>query len=549
MQVKQFEKLTYVIKLPESYDTKKKYPLIFVMHGAGGRGDDVEVLKTNPYFRHTEKHSEFPFISVAPLCGENTWFDLFETLKSFIKHIYDIVSFVDNRQNKAILTLGVEYWTNMFIESLTYKLGDGGTFYPDMFGKIAYFYSDPSVTGSADYALLKNIYYDEFDDKCIVELFTSNGEFIEYEGAKTIRVDGTAYKGSQQANIRTDILNHGNGVPDMDDNLTIIQLIKFTLNDEGLLSAIDTEEEGGPANELEKERDLANAEFISSDGSNNLTGNGYLSNSTKVFVVSKDKINDEKGYVCSGPGALSGIEKINGKIFDMSDSYTPAAMIAYKSGATATANNMAVMFDSFSEGLNDEGDVVKIMTVYEANGTKQEYTCTKDVSRQEEGKTMEELHRGDLIRFSKDSQQQIARVSLIINYNQTSTRVVNGWGDGRFHDEYRDVLGVVTEVGGSQRVKVGILDSNNDVYTEDSIVADTSIAANVRDLYRTFIYALHPVNYGKTNFVVYDRAADEIYVTDESIMNEMIYDKTENPDVRIFLATNYSSTQRLFLFK
>ncbi len=97
MKINKYDKLTYITKFPENFDAQGKYPIIFLMHGAGGRGNDVDVLKTNPYFRHIKNYDNFPFISVAPLCSENTWFDLFENLKDFIKHICESV-YVDKER-------------------------------------------------------------------------------------------------------------------------------------------------------------------------------------------------------------------------------------------------------------------------------------------------------------------------------------------------------------------------------------------------------------------------------------------------------------------
>ncbi len=87
MEVKVYQGLTYVVKYPSNYKAGQKYPVIFFMHGAGSRGTDVEVLKDNPYFKNIEKYENFPFISVAPQCHANTWFDLFQTLQTFICHI------------------------------------------------------------------------------------------------------------------------------------------------------------------------------------------------------------------------------------------------------------------------------------------------------------------------------------------------------------------------------------------------------------------------------------------------------------------------------
>lgn len=84
---KKFEKITYLIDYPENFDENKKYPVIIFLHGAGSRGENTEALNKNPYFKITKTHKNFPFITFAPLCSENTWFDMFETLK---KLVYDI---------------------------------------------------------------------------------------------------------------------------------------------------------------------------------------------------------------------------------------------------------------------------------------------------------------------------------------------------------------------------------------------------------------------------------------------------------------------------
>ena len=85
---KKFEKITYLIDYPENFDENKKYPVIIFLHGAGSRGENTEALNKNPYFKITKTHKNFPFITFAPLCSENTWFDMFETLK---KLVYDIM--------------------------------------------------------------------------------------------------------------------------------------------------------------------------------------------------------------------------------------------------------------------------------------------------------------------------------------------------------------------------------------------------------------------------------------------------------------------------
>ena len=80
----QHNNLQYLIKYPENFDKTKKYPVLLFLHGAGTRGRNIELLFQNPYFLLTEKLEDFPFITVAPLCSENTWFDLWNDLKELV---------------------------------------------------------------------------------------------------------------------------------------------------------------------------------------------------------------------------------------------------------------------------------------------------------------------------------------------------------------------------------------------------------------------------------------------------------------------------------
>ena len=83
-EIRKFESLTYIVRFPYNYVDGEKYPVIFFLHGAGGRGNNIEVLKENPYFTLTEKHKDFSFITVAPQCSGESWFDLFEQVKRLL---------------------------------------------------------------------------------------------------------------------------------------------------------------------------------------------------------------------------------------------------------------------------------------------------------------------------------------------------------------------------------------------------------------------------------------------------------------------------------
>lgn len=79
-------KLTYLVKYPEGFSENGKYPVLMFLHGAGSRGTSTDALRGNPFFKCIEPLN-LPFVIVAPLCSENTWFDLFEHLENLVKEV------------------------------------------------------------------------------------------------------------------------------------------------------------------------------------------------------------------------------------------------------------------------------------------------------------------------------------------------------------------------------------------------------------------------------------------------------------------------------
>ena len=70
--------------LASKWTVDEKYPVIFYLHGAGSRGNNIDVIKNSVFFKLIDKHEKFPFITIAPQCSEDTWFDMFERLKKLI---------------------------------------------------------------------------------------------------------------------------------------------------------------------------------------------------------------------------------------------------------------------------------------------------------------------------------------------------------------------------------------------------------------------------------------------------------------------------------
>lgn len=67
-------KCGYLLFVPRDYtSSRKQWPLILFLHGAGERGSDLEALKRHGLPKHLEGDPDFPAIVVSPQCPTDGW--------------------------------------------------------------------------------------------------------------------------------------------------------------------------------------------------------------------------------------------------------------------------------------------------------------------------------------------------------------------------------------------------------------------------------------------------------------------------------------------
>ncbi len=79
----------YLLYLPAGYkEGKKKWPVIVFLHGAGERGDNLQLVKKHGPPKLIEKGKEFPFIIVSPQCPNDVWWpEQVDTLSGLLDDI------------------------------------------------------------------------------------------------------------------------------------------------------------------------------------------------------------------------------------------------------------------------------------------------------------------------------------------------------------------------------------------------------------------------------------------------------------------------------
>ena len=55
---------------------KRKWPLLLFLHGAGERGDDLELVKVHGPPKMIAQGRDFPFVVVSPQCPKDEWWSV-----------------------------------------------------------------------------------------------------------------------------------------------------------------------------------------------------------------------------------------------------------------------------------------------------------------------------------------------------------------------------------------------------------------------------------------------------------------------------------------
>ncbi len=94
---------SYVKYLPKDFDESKEYPLVIFLHGAGERGDDLDIAMRHGYMKHVrESGREYPFIFVAPQCPHEKYWGCFT--ESLIAFVDDMIASLPVDKKRVYLT-------------------------------------------------------------------------------------------------------------------------------------------------------------------------------------------------------------------------------------------------------------------------------------------------------------------------------------------------------------------------------------------------------------------------------------------------------------
>ncbi len=99
--------LPYLLYLPKDYKQQKSLPLVLFLHGAGERGDNLNLVQKHGPPKLIEAGLEFPFILVSPQCPKDSWWTReLEPLKLLLDSILKIYKVDKKRVYLTGLSMG-----------------------------------------------------------------------------------------------------------------------------------------------------------------------------------------------------------------------------------------------------------------------------------------------------------------------------------------------------------------------------------------------------------------------------------------------------------
>jgi len=304
------------------------------------------------------------------------------------------------------------------------KLGDEGTFYLDIEGKIAAV--DTQTKAGSNYAyLVKAGVKGSLDTQVQFEIFNKDGETVVLEGASKIKINSkTGLKGEDVISAIKEA-NEGE----------IAQLITYDTNTNGEISYINTasvNESSGTAL-----KNTFSLDFVSENAKYNAAskklGGFNVNSSTLVFEIPSDA-EDSEEYSVRTIDMFVDKSTYDIEIYDLTEDLTASVVIVKNSAGVVNADSSIAVVNRVASATNSEGD--EVHKLYAFQDGKEIVINAKDTDTLVKEDSV--LQTGDIIQYQKNSKGEIDKITLLF--------------DSR--DRAKNEVEVMTEVEGTEMVTI-----------------------------------------------------------------------------------------------
>ncbi len=294
------------------------------------------------------------------------------------------VTAIKEEDGKLYITVnGTEY--DALIKQNEVELNLNGTFYLDVFGRIAA--TGDAVALTERYGYINKANVNEDEDVLRFKIYTQYGDFITADSTKKLRIDGD--KPISLDDAITKLKSAGNG--------EVNQVVRYKQNSNGEIISIDTVTQGSETDGLKLEKSSYSGMYANQMFNMSLA----ISDNTVMFVIPANKA-DSSQYAIKLRSELKASASYKFDAYDIDDYQTIGCCVFGEGDVDFNENASVILVDKVYTALNEDDELVKILCGY----------CNNEYVEFRESKTgvLDGLKRGDIISAALNLQGQIKQV-------------------------------------------------------------------------------------------------------------------------------------------
>lgn len=320
---------------------------------------------------------------------------------------------VRSTDEEGVVIDGTKYKFGKNLTNTDFGTGSTYLFRIDHEGRIAY--AEYSMSKSNLYGYMVRAWYEENEEQLGIKVFTETGEWKKFELAQKVKFNNTSQK-------RENLYNEGKLSP---------QLIAYTLNSQGLISAIKTGEINASGENMNFEELDGTGQYLRANRSFN---SKYFLTNTVIFSVPAN-LDDIGLYRITDCDYLRDGQKYKAKLYKIEDNCPEVAVVeeidTYSTDPYIGSSVMIV--DKVNLCVNDDDEPVTHITgFYDGKAAEYNFDACVDGS---------DLGRGDVIQLTLNSKQEIVNKKILLDASNLTYR-----DEGGFYSNTRKVIGKVCKV-------------------------------------------------------------------------------------------------------
>ncbi len=279
------------------------------------------------------------------------------------------------------------------------NLGDEGTFYLDIEGKIAAVDASKTLSSNYAYAVAGGV-TTGFDKVLEIKIFDKEGKTVVLKSGEKIKLNGTS--GKTPAEV-FDALSDSN-----DD--FVPQLITFETNSDGVLSQINTAVDKTGTGEVNKSSFTLNVkDSLTYKEASKKLGSYNVDENTIVFDIPAGKT-DTEDFSIEDMSIFEDKTEYDVSIYDLGEDLTAKVVIVTNSQGVANLDGSMVIVDTIAVTTNDSNELIDKLYGYQ-NGEKVSFE-TEETGILVNGDG-EELKTGDVIQVRTNAKGEIQSIRVL----------------------------------------------------------------------------------------------------------------------------------------